>query len=150
MRYVRFAPMALALYTHAARASTQVPGADTSHVISADSLRLGALQDTAVMRDPRGRELALLAEQSRLRQQNVSAQRRPALTIEGQAQYQSDVAAIPFTLPGGISPATPPHDTYDAHLAAGQPLYDPTIGPKRSSPRRRPAFAPSYIRSART
>jgi outer membrane protein TolC len=132
MRYVHFALIPLAVYTHSARASEQVPGADTLHVVSADSLQLGALQDTAVMRDPRGRELALLAEQSRLRQQNVSAQRRPTLTIEGQAQYQSDVATIPFTLPGGISPPIPPHDTYDAHLAAGQKLYDPTTGPQRA------------------
>jgi Outer membrane protein len=84
------------------------------------------------MRDPRGRELALLLQQSRLRQQNLGAERRPSLAIEGQAQYQSDVAQIPITLPGGISIPTPPHDTYDAHLAAGQTLYDPSTGPRRT------------------
>jgi outer membrane protein TolC len=113
------------------RALAQIPGADTAHVVPADSLKLGALQDTAIMRDPRGRELALLEEQSRLRQQNITAGRRPTLSIEGQAQYQSDVATIPITLPG-VSLPSPPHDTYDAHLAAGQKLFDPTIRAQRA------------------
>jgi len=133
--------IAFCLPTLVARAHSQVPAPDTLRPTAADSLRpgalsdslrLGTLQDSAVMRDPRGRELALLAEQSRLRQQNLAAERRPALSIEGQAQYQSDVARIPITLPGGISPPTSPHDTYDAHLAAGQTLYDPGIGPRRA------------------
>jgi outer membrane protein TolC len=133
--------VALFLLTLGVRAHSQVPAPDTLRPIAADSarpgtrsdsLRLGSLQDTAVMRDPRGRELALLVEQSRLRQQNLTAERRPTLALEGQAQYQSDVARIPITLPGGISPPTPPHDTYDAHLAAGQTLYDPGIAPRRA------------------
>ena len=124
-----------------ARAHAQVPAPHTLRPVAvdslrpgtrSDSLRLGTLQDSAVMRDPRGRELALLVEQSRLRQQNLTAERRPALSIQGQAQYQSDVARIPITLPGGLSVPTPPHDTYDAHLAAGQTLYDPSIGPRRA------------------
>ena len=123
---MRNAPLALVLFVSlvSARGSAQTPVGDT--------LRLGALQDSAVMRDPRGRELALLMEQSRLRQQNLTAEQRPTLTVEGQAQYQSAVAKIPFSLPGGISPPTPPHDTYDAHVAAGQKLYDPTIGARRA------------------
>jgi len=120
-------------------ALAQIPGAD--------SLRLGALQDTAVMRDPRGRELALLIEQSRLRQQNLTAERRPTLSVEGQAQYQSDVARIPITLPGGISPPTPPRDTYDAHLAAGQKLYDPSIAPRRAVEDAQLAEAVARLRS---
>lgn len=115
-----------------ARAQSQVSASDKLKTPAADSLRLGALQDTAVMRDPRGRELALLAEQSRLRQQNLAADRLPTLAAEGQAQYQSDVARIPITLPGGISLPTPQHDTYDAHLAAGQNLYDPSVGARRA------------------
>ena len=80
-----------------------------------------------MLRDPRGRELELLSAQSRLRLRNLSAEGLPTLTVEGQAQYQSDVARIPITLPGGMSPPPPPHDTYDAHLAAQQKLYDPTL-----------------------
>jgi outer membrane protein TolC len=99
------------------------------------------------MRDPRGRELALLIEQSRLRQQNLTAERRPTLSVEGQAQYQSDVARIPITLPGGISPPTPPRDTYDAHLAAGQKLYDPSIAPRRAVEDAQLAEAVARLRS---
>jgi outer membrane protein TolC len=141
MKYRRVVSIALCLAAFAAGASSQVPAHDTPTRppaastrlgVRSDSLRLDALQDTAVMRDPRGRELALLIEQSRLRQRNLTAERRPTLTVEGQAQYQSDVAQIPITLPGGISVPNPPHDTYDAHLAAGQKLYDPSIGPRRA------------------
>lgn len=84
-----------------------------------------------MLRDPRGRELAMLSAQSRLRLRNLSAEGLPTLTVEGQAQYQSDVARIPITLPGGMSPPPPPHDTYDAHLAAQQKLYDPTLAARR-------------------
>ncbi len=132
MTYRRVVPIAFALLAPVARAHSQIPVSDTVKPLTADSLRLGALQDTAVMRDPRGRELALLTEQSRLRQQNITAEQRPTLTVEGQAQYQSDVARIPIALPGGISPPTPQHDTYDAHLAAGQRLYDPSVGARRA------------------
>lgn len=129
---VAFGVAAVGLVAPVVSAHAQVPANDTLKPAASDSLRLGALQDTAVMRDPRGRELALLMEQSRLRQQNLTAERRPTLTVEGRAQYQSDVARIPITLPGGISPLTPPHDTYDAHLAAEQRLYDPSIGLHRA------------------
>lgn len=131
MTYRRVVLIALVSFAAVEPAHSQNPAPDSLRPL-ADSLRLGALQDTAVLRDPRGRELALLMRQSRLRQLNLAAERRPTLAIEGQAQYQSDVAQIPITLPGGISPPTPPKDTYDAHLAAGQTLYDPGIGPRRA------------------
>lgn len=131
MRYRRtllflLAPMA------ATRSLAQTPTVDTAPPVATDTLRLGVLQDTAVLRDPRGRELALLLEQSRLRQQNLSAERLPTLAIEGQAQYQSETIKFPFTPLGGLVLPTPPKDTYDAHLAAGQKLYDPTIAPRRA------------------
>ncbi len=105
---------------------------DTTQTAPSDSLRLSVLQDSAVMRSPRGRELELLLEQSRLRQRNLNAERLPTLTVEGQAQYQSDVAHLPVTLPGGLSVPTPSKDTYDAHVAAGEKIFDPTIGPRRA------------------
>jgi outer membrane protein TolC len=124
--------VAIAALAPWAVARGQDPRADSSQLAGRDSLPLGALQDSAVLRDPRGRELALLTAQSRLRLQNLTAERRPTLSLEGQAQYQSDVARIPVTLPGGVKVPTPPHDTYDAHLAAGQRLYDPSIGARRA------------------
>ena len=113
-------------------ARAQDPRRDSTQLAGRDSMPLGVLQDSAVLRDPRGRELALLTAQSRLRLQNLTAERRPTLSLEGQAQYQSDVARIPITLPGGVRVPNPPHDTYDAHLAAGQRLYDPSIGARRA------------------
>ena len=132
MTYRRVVLIALVSFAAVERAHSQNPAPDTLRPLAADSLRLGALQDTAVLRDPRGRELALLMEQARVRQLNLTAERLPTLAIEVQAQYQSDVARIPITLPGGISPVAPPNDTYDAHLAAGQTLYDPSIAPRRA------------------
>ena len=99
---------------------------------ASDSLRLGALHTGAMRRDPRARELELLAAQSRLRQRNVDVEQRPSLTVEGQAQYQSDVARIPIVFPGGASPPVPPHDTYDARVVAQQRLYDPTRSTRRA------------------
>jgi len=99
---------------------------------AADTLRLGALTTSALSRDPRGRELELLSAQSKLRQKSLDAESKPTLSVESMAQYQSDVARIPITLPGGVSPPTPPHDTYDARLAAQQRLYDPALAPRRA------------------
>ena len=73
--------IAMAAWSTAARA--QVSGSDSPQLAGRDSLPLGALQDSAVLRDPRGRELALLTAQSRLRQQNLVAERRPTLSLEG-------------------------------------------------------------------
>ncbi|HET9636810.1 MAG TPA: TolC family protein [Gemmatimonadaceae bacterium] len=125
-------PLTAALIVSFALTAAKAAAQDTTQVAPGDTLRLGALQDSAVMRSPRGRELTLLLEQSRLRQQNLNAQRLPSLSVEGQAQYQSDVARLPVTLPGGLSVPTPPKDTYDAHVAAGEKLFDPTIGPQRA------------------
>ena len=97
-----------------------------------DTVRLGSLQSSALQRDPRTRELALLSAQSRLRRASFDAERRPMLSFETQAQYQSDVARIPITLPGGVTPPVPPHDTYDARLIAQQRIIDPALGPRRA------------------
>ena len=103
-----------------------------STALAQDSLSLARLQASAVRHDPRGRELELLTEQSRMRQRNLDAERRPTLSLQGQAQYQSDVTTIPITLPGGQAVPIPAHDTYDAHVAAQQPVYDPSLTPRRA------------------
>ena len=87
---------ALALALSAPLALAQVPAQDT--------IRLGMLQAGAARRDARTRELDLLTAQSRLRQRNLDVERRPALSVVSQAQYQSDVARIPIILPGGAAP----------------------------------------------
>ena len=98
-----------------------------------DTLRLGALHASAMQHDPRGRQVALLSAQSALRRQNLDAERKPQLTVESQAQYQSEVARIPIVLPGGQAVPVPSRDTYDAHLAAQQRVYDPTLAPRRAA-----------------
>jgi outer membrane protein TolC len=95
-----------------------------------DTLHLGTLQNDAVRRDPRGRQLDLLVAQSTLRLRTLSVERLPAFGANAQGQYQSAVPSIPFQLPGGVTPPVPPNDTYDAHLAARQRIYDPTLRPR--------------------
>ncbi|HEU4565895.1 MAG TPA: TolC family protein [Gemmatimonadaceae bacterium] len=112
-----------------------------------DTLRLGALQDEAVRRDPRARQLDLLASQSALRLRSLGTERLPTLGVNALGQYQSDVPAIPFQLPGGATPAAPPHDVYDASLSARQRLYDPTLAPRRGVERAQLAESQARVRS---
>ena len=90
-------------------------------------LTLAALQHNAVDSDPRTRELALQEQQSALRQRNISAERLPAVAVEGTGQYQSDVPTAPFTLPNGQPLFSPPKTTLDGHVQVQQRLYDPSL-----------------------
>ena len=112
-----------------------------------DSLRLPALRAAALNTDPRVAQLELLASQSALRLRNIGAEQRPALSVDGQGQYQSDVAGIPVNLPGVTIPM-PPHDTYDARLSAQQRLYDPSISARRAIERAQTAESQSRVRTA--
>ena len=99
---------------------------------SVDTLHLYQLQQAAVSHDARSRQLELLSRQSALRQRNLSAELRPSIAAEGQAQYQSDVVRIPITLPGGLRVPSPAHDTYDARVALTQRIYDPGLSARRA------------------
>lgn len=94
-----------------------------------DSVPLAELHARVLRADPREAQRTLLASQARLRLANIGAEQRPTLGLEGVAQYQSDVARVPVALPGIVPP---PHDTYDARVAATQRLYDPAIGARRA------------------
>lgn len=111
-------------------------------------LSLGELHDAARQNDPRLRQLELEAEQSELRLRNLEAERRPALTVEGQAQYQSDVVELPFAPPGGGSPPSPPNDTYDASIRVEQTLLDPMRAAREAAERARLAEAQARIDTA--
>jgi outer membrane protein TolC len=124
MNATRFTALGLALALVAPHANAQTTRADT--------VTLFTLQQQTRMRDPRVRQLDLLASQSRLRLENLRADRKPQLSLDGQAQYQSDVAKIPIALPGGITAPTPPHDTYDARVGAQYKLYDATLAPRQA------------------
>jgi outer membrane protein TolC len=133
--------LALATYgdAHAQRPAQQAAPRDT--------ITLGALQAAAVKNDPRARQVDLLASQSALRQKSLGTERLPALGITAQGQYQSDVPEIPLAFPGGARPPLPPHDSYDAHLEAREPLYDPSRGARRSVERASLAESQARVRT---
>ena len=122
----------LALLTAAAPAAPSVAAAQQPAATS-DTVRLGALQSAAVNRDPRGRQVDLLASQSALRLRGLRSEWLPRLNVGAQAQYQSAVASVPAELAGGTPPPPPHKDTYDAYLGVRQPLYDPTLGARRGA-----------------
>ena len=97
----------------------------------ADSLRLPAVRTAALAADPRAAQLELLASQSALRLRNIAADLKPALSLDGLAQYQSDAASLGVNLPG-IELPTPSKDIYDARVGAQQRIYDPSISARRA------------------
>src|SRR6476619_5950223 len=99
------------------------PAVRVAHAQSNDTLHLGDVRSAAIARDARASEIELLSAQSDLRLKSIRADQLPTLSTEGKAQYQSDVAGLPTSLPGVVIP-TPPHDTDDAHLDAQQRIYD--------------------------
>ena len=111
-----------------------------------DTIRYGELLSQAAAADPRQRQLRLQEEATELRLRNIAADRLPSLALDGQAQYQSAVTAIPIAVPG-VSIPTPPHDTYDAHLGAEAPLLDPTLTSRREVERARLAESQAQVRT---
>lgn len=104
-----------------------LPAQDTTRS-APDSIRLAALQLEAARLDPRHRQLDLYAAASDLRLRSIAAERLPTFSLDGRAQYQSDVTKLPVAPPGT---PTPPHHAYDASLHARQALFDATIGARR-------------------
>lgn len=119
----------------------------TAEAQTTDSLRLPDLRATALSQDPRAAQLEMLAAQSALRLSNIDATLKPVFSIAGQGQYQSDVASIPINLPGVTLPR-PPHDTYDAHVEAIQPIIDPTLSARRGVERAQTAESQARVRTA--
>jgi outer membrane protein TolC len=111
-----------------------------------DSLHLRGLHAEAQSADPRQRQLRLQAAETDLRLRNIDAEMRPALSVDGQTQYQSAVTQVAIPLPGVTFP-TPPHDSYDAHVGAQQSVFDPTIAARRAAERTQLADAQARIRT---
>jgi len=112
-----------------------------------EPIELDAARQQAGAADPRMRQLELEAAQSALRLRNIEAERRPSLSLEGQAQYQSEVVQFPFRAPDGSAPPSVLKDTFDAHLGVEQPLLDPTTRAKADAERARLAEAQARIRT---
>ena len=105
--------------------SGQVSG--ISQVSGLRSFDLATLQQAAVDTDPRMQQFSLLTTQTDLRLRNIAALRLPTVTIEGQGQFQTDVAHLTPEPPiiGGLF--RPRKDTYDGSLRIDQRLFDPTV-----------------------
>ena len=113
----------------------------------AGQIALGTLHEEAAAADPRVRQLKLEAERTELRLQNISVERRPLVTAEALAQYQSDVPTPPPFLPGGQPLFIPPNQTYDATVRVEQPLYAPSISPRLAVERAQLAETQARIRT---
>jgi outer membrane protein TolC len=111
-------------------------------------LQLSMLHDAAIAADARSREFDLLIRQSDLRLRNIAATRLPTLSVEGQAQYQSDVPIAPISLPNGRPLFSPPKATYDSFLRFEQRLFDPARGPQSSLERAQLAEQQARVRTA--
>ena len=115
--------------------------------VSGRSFDLGTLQQAAIDTDPRSRELQLFMQQTDLRLRNIGAQRLPTLTIDGQAQYQSDVAHLATSLPGVSALFLPPKDTFDSGIRLDQRLFDTTISVQSALERAQLAENQARVRS---
>jgi outer membrane protein TolC len=91
------------------------------------TVELGSLQQAAIDTDPRMQQLALLNAQTNLRLRNISTQRLPTVSVDGQAQYQSDVAHLATSLPGVSALFLPPKDTFDGGIRLDQRVFDTTV-----------------------
>lgn len=112
------------------------------------SFELGALQQAAIDADPRFQQLQLLMAQSELRLRNIAAGRLPAIAVEGQAQYQSDVPTAPFLLPSGRPLFSPPKATYDTGIRLDHRLFDATISAQAALERAQLAEQQARVRTA--
>jgi outer membrane protein TolC len=99
-----------------------------SQVSAVRSFDLATLQQAAIEADPRMEQFSLQTRQADLRLRNIAALRLPAVSVDGQGQYQSDVAHLPRSAGGFASFFSPPKDTYDGSIRIDQRLFDATVG----------------------
>ena len=104
-----------------------LPAGVRGQVSGVRSLELATLQQAAVDTDPRMQQFSLLTTQTDLRLRNISALRLPSVTVEGQGQYQSDVAHLTTEQPVLGALFRPPKGTYDGSLRIDQRLFDATL-----------------------
>lgn len=118
-----------------------------AHPLAAqNTIELGDLYRRALEADPRMRQLALEAAQSELRLRNIESERRPAITVGGHAQHQSEVVELPSG-PQGQAPA-PPKESYEIAVRVEKPLLDPTTKARIEIEEANLAEAQARIRAA--
>lgn len=115
-----------------------------------DTLGLGRVLEAARSQDPREAQLALERARSALRLERIGTDRLPSVRLSGQAQYQSEVISLGDALSGEAPPQLPrpSRDSYDARLDVRQPIFDPTIGSRRSLERASQAEVEARIETA--
>ena len=122
-------------------------GAQQADPLPRDTLRLSQAQAQAAATDPRRRQLELQERATSLGLQSLSAERLPALSAGGQAQYQSAVTRVSVALPGVTIPS-PSQDTYDARLNVQQSIFDPTYRPRAAVERARLTESQAQVRTS--
>ena len=123
-----------------------LPAVDRGQGAGGRAFDLATLHQAAIDTDPRMQQLQLFAQQTDLRLRNISTLKLPALTVDSQVQYQSDVAHLPSGVPfSGIF--APPKDTYDAGIRIDQRLFDPTVGAQGGLERAQLAENQARVRS---
>lgn len=140
---MRLASLAFAL----GATTTALPVCAQQSPAGRDSLRLGAVQAEAQAADPRRRQLDLQARASALALRTIGAERLPAVSGTGQAQYQSAVTRVPIAVPG-VSIPTPANDTYDARVSVQESLLDPTRGPRAAVERAKLGESSAQVRTS--
>jgi outer membrane protein TolC len=111
-------------------------------------LQLGELQQAAVDADPRLRELQLYQTQSELRLANITAEKKPAISVDALTQFQSDVPTPPPLVPNGQPLFVPPKGNLDASVKIEQRLLDPTLDARVAVEKARVAESQARVRTA--
>jgi outer membrane protein TolC len=111
-------------------------------------LQLATLQREARAADARTRELELLAKQTELRDQNLGAEHKPAVSTLGSTSYQSDAPVSPFPGPNGQPAFAAPLFIYDLSVRVDQRIFDPSNAPKRDLARADLAESQAKVRTA--
>jgi outer membrane protein TolC len=112
-----------------------------------EPISLGKLHDAAMAHDPRSAMPQLLQSASALRERDIATRRQLQSGVNGQATYQSDVTALPISVPGTTVPK-PPYARFQVTLDLEQPLYDAgAVSAQRAIERARLAEATSDVRS---
>lgn len=127
----------------AAHAQTNTPNAGQG-----GDIPLAALQQAAVDADPRFRELKLYETQSELRLANINAEKKPTISVDALAQYQSDVPTPPPFVPNGQPLFLPPKGTLDTYVRLDQRLFDPTVTSRVAVEQARLAESQAQVRTA--
>lgn len=114
--------MALTAISGVAHPALSQPSDAAPAEAATDSLTLEWAYRAAASHFPRLREVGRQDEILGLRLANLGTRLLPSVSLNGQAVYHSEVASIPFSLPGTSAPSVP-HDQYKVSLGVEQVVF---------------------------